>query len=147
MANMLFPKGKEGLLDGSIDLDTAVIRCALLRGYSYSASHSVMSEVIAASTALVSTSAALGTKTVTNGVFNAASPTTFPSVAAGAACTRIVIYQSSTVTGAGDPVATSAQRVIALIDTASGGAALSVVPTGANIDITWDTGANKIFSL
>ena len=72
MANAVFPKAKEGFLDGSIDLDTAVIKVALVRGYTYSSSHSTVSDVTGAGATLHATSGALSSKAVTNGVFDAA---------------------------------------------------------------------------
>ena len=74
MANAVFPKAKEGFLDGSIDLDTAVIKVALVRGYTYSSSHEFVSDVTATGT-LHATSAALSSIDVANGVFDAADVT------------------------------------------------------------------------
>ena len=39
----------------------------------------------------------------------------------------------------------STSRLIAFIDTFSSG--MPVTPNGGNIDVTWDSGANKIFAL
>jgi hypothetical protein len=148
MANAMFLKGKEGLLAGEIDLDTATIKIALLRNYTptmSSSTHKFVSDVTTAGATIVSTSPALTSKDTTNGVFNAAG-TQFATVPAGAACTRILIFQASAV-GGGSDVADTAQRVIALLDTAAGGAAINVAPNGGNIDIGWDTGVAKIFAL
>jgi hypothetical protein len=147
MANALYNKAKQGLLSGLIDLDTAVIKCALVSGYTptmSSSTHEFVSDVVSAGGTLQGATAMTGC-TTTNGVFNA-DPTTMLSVPAGAACSRVLIYQASAVTGGAD-VATNAQRVIALIDTAAGGASFSITPNGGNITITWDTGASKIFAL
>jgi hypothetical protein len=54
-----------------------------------------------------------------------------------------VLFQASAVTGGAD-VAASAQRLIAWIDT---GTNIPVVPNGGDVNITWDSGANKIFKL
>lgn len=142
MANAVYPLAKEGFIAGEIDLDTAVIKCALVRGYSYSASHKFVSDVTGAGGTLVSTSAALSSKTVTNGVFDAAD-VTHATVASGAAITGILVFQSSAVTGGAD-VAASAQRVIAWLDTGTG---LPVTPNGGDITVAWDNGSNKIFAL
>lgn len=142
MANALFDPGREGFLDATIDWDTAVIKAALVRGYTFSAAHKFVSEVTGAGGTLVATSAALGTKTVTNGVADAAD-VTFSAVASGAAVTSIIIFQSSAVTGGSD-VAASAQRLIAFIDTGTG---LPVTPNGGDIAIAWDNGSNRIFKL
>ena len=139
MASALYDPGREGFLDGSIDWDTAVIKCALVRGYTFSAAHKFVSDL--GGTA-VATSAALATKTVISGVADAAD-VTFTAVAAGAAIPAIVVFQSSAVTGGAD-VAATAQRLICYIDTATG---LPVTPNGQNITIAWDNGANRIFKL
>ena len=142
MANALFDPGREGFLDGTIDWDTAVIKTSLVRGYTFSAAHKFVSDVTGAGGTLVSTSAALANKTVTNGVADADN-TTYTSVPTGAAIPAIIIFQSSAVTGGAD-VAATAQRLIGYIDNATN---LPVTPNGANIDVTWDNGANKIFKL
>lgn len=142
MASALWDPGREGFLDGSIDWDTAVIKCALVRGYTFSAAHKFVSDVTGAGGTLVATSAALTSKTVTFGVADAAD-VTFASVASGAAIPAIAVFQSSAVTGGADLAAT-AQRLIAYIDTATG---LPVTPNGQNITIAWDSGTNRIFKL
>lgn len=142
MASALFDPGREGFLNGEIDYDTAVIKAALVRGYTYSAAHKFVSDVTGAGGTLVATSAALASKTVTNGVADAAD-VTWTSVAAGAAIPAIIIFQSSAVGGGGD-VAATAQRLICYIDTATG---LPVTPNGQNITCTWDNGSNRIYKL
>ena len=142
MANALFDPGREGFLAGEIDWDTAVIKAALVRGYTFSAAHKFVSDVTGAGGTLVATSAALVSKTVASGVADAAD-VTFSAVGAGAAITGILVFQSSAVTGGAD-VAASAQRVIAFVDTATG---LPVTPNGGDITIQWDAGANRIFKL
>ena len=142
MASALYDPGRQGFLDGSIDWDTAVIKCALVRGYTFSAAHKFVSDVTGAGGTLVATSAALASKTVTSGVADAAD-VTFTAVAAGAAIPAIVIFQSSAVTGGAD-VAATAQRLICYIDTATG---LPVTPNGQNISIAWDNGSNRILKL
>jgi hypothetical protein len=142
MSNALFDPGREGFALAEIDWDGAVIKCALVRGYTFIAAHKFVSEVTAAGGTLVATSAALGTKTGTNGVCDAAD-VTFSAVTAGAAVTGVLLFQSSAVTGGAD-VAASAQRLIGWIDTASN---LPVTPNGGDITINWDNGSNRIFRL
>lgn len=137
---VLFDPGREGFLAGEIDWDTAVIKCVLGRGYTFSASHKFVSDLT--SHTAVATSGALTGKTITGGVADAAD-FTYSTVVAGAACPYLIIYQASAV-GGGSDVAASAQRLIAYIDNASG---LPVTPTGADIAIVFDSGANKIFKL
>ena len=141
MANAVFPNGKSGMMTGLIDLDTAVIKTALVRSYTYDAADVFMSDVVATGT-IVGTPQTLGSITTTDGVFDAAD-ITYTSVTAGAAIRCLVIYQASAVTGGAD-VANTSQRVIAYIDTGTG---LPVTPNGSNIVVTWDSGANKIFKI
>lgn len=136
MANFLYDKGRQGFLDGSIDWDTDDVRATLVRGYTPNQStHDMLDDVTGAGGTLVSTTSALGTKTVTDGVADAADPT-LSAVTAGAACNHIVIYKH---TGTA-----STSRLIACIDTATG---LPVTPNGGDIVIQFDSGANKIFKL
>lgn len=142
MANALFDPGREGFLDGTIDFDTAVFKIALVRGYTFSAAHKFVSDVTTASGVLHVTSAALASKTVTNGVADAAD-VTFTAVTANASNHSVLLFQSSAVTGGAD-VAATAQRVVAWIDT---GTNFPIVPNGGDVTIQWDNGANKIFKL
>ena len=145
MSNALFDLGREGFLAGEIDWDTAVIKSALVRGYTPNlATHKFVSDVTGAGGTLVATSAAMSAKTVTLGVADAAD-VTFSAVASGAAIPYVLVFQASAVTGGGD-VAASAQRVIALIDSSTG-VALPVTPNGGDITVSWDSGANRIFKL
>lgn len=114
MSNQLFNPGREGFLASEIDWDTAVIKVALVRGYTFDATDKFVSEVTAAGGTLVATSSALGSKSLTDGVADAAD-VTFTSVAAGSAITGIIIFQASAVTGGAD-VAASSQRLIAWLD-------------------------------
>jgi hypothetical protein len=144
MTNALFDPGREGILDGTISHSVASIKVLLVRGYTFSAAHKFVSDVTGAGGTIAATSAALSSKTFTNGVFNAANlAPAFAAVTANGSNHILILIQSSAVTGGAD-VATSAQRVIGYIDTATG---LPVVPNGGDVNITWDTGTNKIFKL
>src|SRR5687768_7442326 len=109
MANQLFPDGREGFLDGSIDWDTATIKVSLLRGYTFNSVHTFVSDVTGAGGTLVATET-LGTKTVTDGVADAGD-VTFAAVTAGASVAHLLIYQTSAPSGGAD-LAASAQRII-----------------------------------
>jgi len=141
VANAVFPKAKEGFLDGSIDLDTASIKVALVRGYTYSSTHEFVSDVTNTGT-LHATSAALGGIDVTNGVFDA-NDITFTTPPTDSNDHALLIFQSSAAGGGAD-VASSSQRVIAWIDSGTG---IPIKPAGGDITVVWDNGANKIFSL
>lgn len=132
----------EGFISGEIDLDTAVIKAAFVRGYTFSAAHKFVSDVTGAGGGTINgTSAALASKTITGGVFDAAD-TTIPTTAS-AIDHGILLFQSSAVTGGAD-VAASAQRVIAWYDT---GADLPVQPGTGDTPVTWDSGTNKILKV
>lgn len=141
MANAMFDTAKQGLIDGSIDMDTAVIKCAFVRGYTFAAANSFVSDVTTAGGVLNGTSAALSSVSVTNGVFNAANTTI--TTTANATNHGLLLFQSSAVTGGAD-VAATAQRVIAYYDTGTG---LPIQPGTGSTPVNWDTGTNKIFKV
>jgi len=142
MANALFDPGREGFLAGEIDWDTAVIKAALVRAYTFSAAHKFVSDVTGASGVLHVTSSAFASKTVTNGVADAAD-LAYLAVASNASNHSLLVFQSSAV-GGGSDVAATAQRLIAWIDT---GTNFPIVPNGGDVNIAWDNGSNKIFKL
>ncbi len=143
MANALFDPGREGFLAGEIDWDTAVIKVALIRSYTFTGSHKFVSDVTGAGGVLHVTSSALASKAVTNGVADAAD-LTYTAVTANATAHSLLIFQSSAVTGGSD-VAASAQRVIAYLDT---GTNLPVTPNGGDITVAWsNTAGTLIFKL
>ena len=145
MASSLFDPGREGFLQGEIiwkESGGPTIKAALVRGYTYDASHKFVSDITGAGGTLVATSAALTSKTGTAGVADAAD-VTFTSVPAGAAIPAFVLFQASAVEGGAD-VAATAQRLIAYIDTATG---LPVTPNGENVSLSFDNGSNRVFKL
>lgn len=135
MSSALYPKFKESLLSGALNLTTANIKCVLVDSadYTYSSSHQFLSDI--ASAGRVATTANLSSKTVTNGVFDAAD-TTFAS-ATGDQSEAIVLYV--------DTGTATTSNLICYIDTVTGPVALSVTPNGGNIDVTWAAGG--IFAL
>lgn len=143
MASALFDPGREGFLKGEIRWDgTAVIKVALVRGYTFTASHKFVSDVTGAGGTLAATSGALASQTATNGVADAGD-VTFSSVASNASNHYLLVFQASAVGGGADVAATS-QRLIAYIDT---GTNLPAVPNGGDITVAWDNGGNRIFKL
>jgi hypothetical protein len=134
MANVLFDKGREGILDRTIDI-TGDVRVMLVKtAYTFSAAHDFLDDITAGNDN--GRSAALGSKTYTSGVFDAADTTL--TATAAAACNALVIFQH---TGS-DATA----RLIAYIDTPTSG--LPFTPSASQVvNITWDNGANKIFKL
>lgn len=142
MANALYPTAREGFLTGVIDWDTAVIKAALVRGYTYNAAHTFVSDVTTAGGTLAVTSAALTSKTTTGGTADAAD-VTYTAVTANASTHGVLVFQSSAAAGGAD-VAATAQRVIAWYDT---GTNLPVTPNGGDVTVAWSNGTDKMFTL
>ena len=140
MANALFTAAAEGFISGAIDLDTAVIKVAFVRGYTFDATDVFVSDVVATGT-LNGTSAALSNKSITGGVFDA-DDTVIPTTAS-ASNHGLLLFQSSAVTGGAD-VAQSSQRVIAYYDTGTG---LPAQPGTGDTPVTWSSGANRILKV
>ena len=135
MANSLYTKGKQGLIDGSIDLDTHDIRVVLVDGADYTpnlATHDNLDDI--PSGARVAVSGALASKTVVDGVFDAADIVI--AAVTGDQFEYLVLYKHTGTE--------STSRLIMLSDTASG---LPCTPNGSDITLAWDNGANKIFKL
>jgi hypothetical protein len=135
MANSLYTKAKQGLIDGSIDLDTDDIRAVLVDGADYTpnlASHQFLSSIPAG--ARVAVSGALQNKSVADGVFDA--DDIVIAAVSGDQFEYIVLYKHT----GNDATA----RLVYLIDTATG---LPCTPNGSDITLSWDNGANKIFKL
>lgn len=141
MASVVYPKAKEALLQGSINLSSATVKAILVdtADYTYNAAHDFFDDIttagrVGASGATTRASGVtLGSKTFTNGVFDAADAVL--TAVTGDPCEAIVIYID-------DGSADATSRLIAYIDTATG---LPVTPNGADITITWN--ASGIFAL
>lgn len=133
MASVLYDKGREAFLSGTISWSSDTIKCYLLDLTAYTlnaATHQFLSDVPVG--ARVGTAQTLGSKTVTAGVADAADPT-FPSVPLGNACAAFLLYKDTGVAGT--------SPLIAYID------GFSVTPNGGNITVQFDNGSNKVFKL
>lgn len=133
MANALYGKGKEAFLSGSINLASDNIKAVLVDTGTYTvnlSTHQYHSDL----SGIVATSGNFAGKSVTLGVFDA-TDLTFSTVS-GSSAEAIVIYKDTGTSGT--------SPLIAYIDTATG---LPVTPNGGDINIVWDSGANKIFAL
>jgi hypothetical protein len=138
MANALYPKWKEALLQNSADSDldgsgTTGVYVALVDTgtYTYNAAHEFYSSL----SGIVGTDQEIGaTKTYANGVFDGGD-VTYTAVT-GNTVEALVLYRKN----AG---ANTTWRLIAYIDTGVTG--LPVTPNGGNISITWN--ASGIFAL
>lgn len=136
MASFVYKKAKEQFLQGGLNLSSATVKAVLIDAADYTAdadNHDFLNDV--PSGARVGTAQTLGSKTFTNGVFDAAD-ITFPSVT-GDQSEAVLIYV--------DTGTESTSNLIAYIDSAASG--LPVTPNGGNINVAWDNGSNKIFAL
>lgn len=135
MANALYDAGRAGFLGGSIDWDANNIKIALIDEADDTidlANDDFWNDRAVASR--VATSGNLASKTGTAGVADAAD-VTFTAVT-GDQSESIDIYADSGVE--------STSALICNIDTATG---LPVTPSGGDITVVWDNGANRIFRL
>ena len=132
MANALYPKWKEAIVQASSNSSLGgTVKVALVDTgtYTYSSAHEFQSSL----SGVVGTAQTLGTKTYTNGVFDAAD-VTFAAVS-GSSVEALVIYI--------DTGSSATSRLVAYIDTGVTG--LPVTPNGGDIGITWN--ASGIFAL
>lgn len=133
MANALYDKGREGFLGGDIDWDANDIRIILIDEADDTidlAADDFLDDRAAA--ARVATSAALGSKTKTNGTADAAD-VTWSSVSGDV---------SESIDGYKHTGTESTSNLIFNIDTATG---LPVTPNGGDITVQWH--ASGIFPL
>jgi hypothetical protein len=133
MANALYPKWKEALLQSSANSAlTGTVKAALVDTgtYTYSAAH----EFLTSLTGVVGTAQTIGaTKSYTNGVFDGGD-ITFTAVT-GNSVEALVLYIDTGTAGT--------SRLVAYIDTGVTG--LPVTPNGGDITTTWN--ASGIFAL
>lgn len=134
MANALYGKGKEKLLTAAINISSDTIKVALLTSaYSPNLSTDEFHSTISAY--IVGTPQTLASKTITLGVVDAAD-ITYAAVTAGSTVSRLAIYK--------DTGLSASSPLLALIDTITG---FPLATNGGDIQVVWDSGANKIFSL
>jgi hypothetical protein len=135
VANKIYPKYKQALLDGAsnIDLDGGNIKAALidLADYTYSDAHDFLDDV--GGTAIVAASGNLASKTIVDGVFDAAD-FSFSSVTGDQSEGLILYYDTGTA---------STSRLIAYFDTGVTG--FPVTPNGGDINVT--VNASGFFAL
>jgi hypothetical protein len=133
MANAIYPKYKEALLNGSsnTNMSSGTVKIALVDTgtYTYSSAHEFLSSL----SGRVGTDQTLGTKTFTNGTFDAADASW--TAVSGNSVEALVIYIDTGVAGT--------SRLVAYIDTGVTG--LPVTPNGGNINLTFD--AAGVFTL
>lgn len=139
MANASYTAFRSGIMSGAIDLDTAVLKCALVSGYVYSATHQTMADVATAGGVMNGTPATLANPNVTGGVFDADDCTV--TTTASASTHALLVFQASAATG-GPDVPAAQQRLCWYFDS---GTNLPITPGAGNVTITWPaTGIYKI---
>lgn len=137
MANALFDLTRQVFLGGGTRVDWSADTIVLVlvdhgSDTPLPATDDFLDDILAA--ARIATSSAFTAKTVTNGVADAADVTL--TAVSGASVESIVIYKSTGVE--------TTSNLIAFIDTATG---LPFTPSGGDVTIQWDAGANRIFKL
>lgn len=135
MTNALYDHGRQTILEGGVAWLTDSIKAVLVDSAAYTpnlASHQFLSDI--PSGARIATSPALGSKTSTAGVADAADAVF--SAVTGPQSEFVVLYK--------DTGTATTSALIAYIDTAVG---LPVTPNGGDITVQWDNGTNRIFKL
>jgi len=135
MASAMYNNARQAFMDGLIDLNTNTIKVRAVadEDYTYTATHTAMSSVTkyGASTDYILTS-----PTIVDGVFDAADASpAFTDLAVDGTkdIDGLVIFKFVTDDAGSTP--------ILYIDLGT-----AIRPNGGNINITWDSGANKIFA-
>jgi hypothetical protein len=132
MANAVYPKYKEAVVQSASDSSlTGTVKAALVDTgtYTYNAAHQFLTSL----TGVVGTAQTLGSKTYTDGVFDA-DDVTYTAVT-GNSVEAIVLYIDTGTAGT--------SRLVAFLDTGFTG--LPVTPNGGDITVTWN--ASGIFAL
>lgn len=123
MANVIYPKAKESLLQAGINMSSANLKAVLVDAadYTYSAAHDFLDDVAAGGR--VALSGNLGSKTFVGGVFDSADPT-FSAVTGDQSEIIIIFADSGTA---------STSALIAYYDTGITG--IPVTPNGGDINV------------
>lgn len=135
MASAMYNNARQEFLNATFDMNTNTIKVRAVadEDYTYSATHTAMTSVTKYTG---STDFTLLSPTITDGVFDAADASpAFSSLAVDGTkdIDALVIFKFVTDDAGSIP--------ILYIDLAT-----AVRPNGGNINITWDSGANKIFA-
>lgn len=127
----MYTVAKEAFISGNLDLVNDTIQCRLVEDdYTYSAAHTSMTPVTKVTG---STDQTLASKTVTDGIFDAADPTYTAVPGGGDAVTGVVIFKFVTNDAGSTPIV-----YLELVD---------VTTNGSDITVNFDTGANKVFAI
>ena len=133
--NALYNKGKERMLRGQVNFDTADIRAMLVTtGYNFNATHEFLN-IVEAFRAPGTTDIVMTGKTTTDGVFDA-DDVNFAAVPAGSTLRGVVLYVNT-----GNPATSPLLHFVGLI------AGFPLASNGAEILVRWSNGSFRIFSL
>jgi hypothetical protein len=136
MANALYDAGRNAFLLGDIDWAADDIRAVLIDAADYTVNLSTHDNLddIPSGARVATLAASIGGKSGSAGVADA-NDITFPAVT-GDPSEAVVLYKHTGTE--------TTSTLIAYIDSATG---LPVTPNGGDINVAWDSGANKIFKL
>jgi hypothetical protein len=127
VANALYPKFKEALLNKEHDMNTDIIKATLIDSadYTYGAAHTTYADATVAAVSKVAVSPQLTSPTIVDGVFDTADFTW--TAVSGDVSEAIIIWNDSPTTPTADPLC-------AFYDTGMTG--MPVTPNGGNINVT-----------
>lgn len=127
-----FPKGAEKVFSGAINFGTDNLSVvALPSGYAYDPAHEFLGDV----GTIIGAAVALGTKTITGGVFDA-DDVDFGALAAGSTIGSLAIFKDT-----GNP---STSPLLLRPTDVTG---FPLATSGTNVAVRWSNGTAKIFSL
>ena len=138
MANALFDQGREDFLAGTLDWDANEFRIALVDDTDVTfnlAVNDFWDDLVAGLVHANAESDALGSKTTTDGVADAADKTW--SAVTGDAADYVICFKET-----GND---TTQNLVFALDSSTTG--IPVTPNGGDITIAFDGGGNKIFKL
>ncbi|WP_284335440.1 hypothetical protein [Comamonas sp. NoAH] len=133
MANQFYPKAKQAFLSGQFHLLNDTIKAVLVsNAYVFATVHEFATEI---EPFIIGSSVELKGKTIDGGVFDA-EDIAFLKLPSGHTVRAIVLFKDTGVA--------ETSRLIDYIDTVTG---LPMITAGGDVQIRWDDGAYKIFSL
>jgi hypothetical protein len=127
MANALYPKYKEALLNKEHDMNSDIIKATLIDSadYTYGATHTTYADATVPAASKVAVSPQLTAPTIVDGVFDTADFSW--TAVSGDICEAIIIWNDTPTTPTADPLC-------AFYDTGMTG--MPVTPNGGNINVT-----------
>lgn len=135
--NQLSNAAREAFLGGDLAWDSDEFRVVLLDAtYVFNAAHDNLDDVLAG--ARVAVSGALVSKTIANGIADAAD-VTYVALPIGDTITQVWVYRHTGVE--------STSKLVAYYDTRGDGAAISVATNGGDVVVEWSNLTNRMFKI